>query len=128
MIAQVNLPDVLAELEAIFDRYECALVNNDVDRLNALFWRSTITLRYGVGENLYGFDAIADFRARRRPQGLERTIRRRLVTTFGRDVAVTNIEFERDGVDRIGRQSQTWVRFPEGWRIVAAHVSWMDTP
>ncbi|MHB1667859.1 oxalurate catabolism protein HpxZ [Thiomonas sp.] len=122
----INLPDVLAEVEDVFARYEQALVSNDVNSLDALFWNSPHTLRYGATENLYGFDAIAAFRAQRPSQGLARRIRRRSITTFGRDFAVANIEFERSGNPRVARQSQTWVRFEQGWRVVAAHVSWME--
>ncbi|MHB1689729.1 MAG: oxalurate catabolism protein HpxZ [Thiomonas sp.] len=122
----INLPDVLAEVEDVFARYEQALVSNDVNSLDALFWNSPHTLRYGATENLYGFDAIAAFRAQRPSQGLARRIRRRSITTFGRDFAVVNIEFERSGNPRVARQSQTWVRFEQGWRVVAAHVSWME--
>lgn len=123
----INLPDVLAEVEDMFARYEQALVSNDVASLDALFWNSPHTLRYGATENLYGFDAIAAFRAQRPGQGLARSIRHRSITTFGRDFAVANVEFERSNSPRVGRQSQTWVRFEQGWRVVAAHVSWMDT-
>lgn len=123
----VNLPEVLAEVEAVFARYEQALVSNDVATLDLLFWDDASTLRYGATETLYGHAEIAAFRARRRAQGLGRTISRRSLTTFGRDFAVANIEFVREGEPRIGRQTQTWVRFPEGWRVVAAHVSWMNT-
>ena len=122
----VNLPEVLAEVQAVFEEYERALTGNDVQALDRLFWRDDRTLRYGTGENLYGFDEIAAFRAARSPQGLGRSIRRRSLCRFGRDFAVANIEFVRNGDPRIGRQSQTWVRFPEGWRVVAAHVSWMQ--
>ena len=122
----VNLPEVLAEVQAVFEEYERALTGNDVQALDRLFWRDDRTLRYGTGENLYGFDAIAAFRAARSPQGLGRSIRRSSLCSFGRDFAVANIEFVRNGDPRIGRQSQTWVRFPEGWRVVAAHVSWMQ--
>ena len=122
----INLPDVLAEVEEMFMRYEQALVSNDVASLDALFWDSPHTLRYGATENLYGYAEIAAFRARRPAAGLARRIRKRSITTFGRDFAVANIEFERGGNPRIGRQSQTWVRFEQGWRVVAAHVSWME--
>jgi len=122
----INLPDVLAEVEAMFMRYEQALVSNDVASLDALFWDSPHTLRYGATENLYGYAEIAAFRARRPAAGLARQIRKRSITTFGRDFAVANIEFERSGNPRIGRQTQTWVRFAQGWRVVAAHVSWME--
>ena len=120
---QINDPGVLAEVEAAFRRYEAALAANDVAVLDALFWNSPHTLRYGVGENLYGFDEIAAFRVSRPAAGLERTLTRTVITTPGRDFATADTEFLRPGVDRIGRQSQTWVRLPEGWRVVAAHVS-----
>lgn len=122
----INLPDVLKEVEDMFALYEQALVSNDVACLDALFWDSPHTLRYGTAENLYGYTDIAAFRARRPSAGLARRIQRRNITTFGRDFAVANIEFEREGQARIGRQSQTWVRLKDGWRVVAAHVSWMD--
>lgn len=124
---RINAPDVLAEVQAAFASYERALVNNDVRQLDLLFWASPQTLRYGAGENLYGHDAIAAFRSQRPAMGLERTIRRTSITTFGTDFAVANIEFARAGNPRIGRQTQSWVRFDEGWRVVAAHVSWMET-
>lgn len=122
---ELDAPDVMAEVDALFDRYETALVNNDVATLDALFWDSPRVLRYGASENLYGIDAIRAFRLGRSPSNLARTVTRRIVSTFGRDHATTHIEFVRDGTDRIGRQSQFWVRWPEGWRIVAAHVSLM---
>lgn len=121
----INLPDVVAEVAAAFERYETALVNNQVDVLDTLFWNSPHTLRYGAGENLYGYDAIRAFRAARSPQGLARRVLRTAITTYGTDFATANLEFQRDGSDRIGRQSQTWMRTPEGWRVVAAHVSLM---
>lgn len=120
---EINLPDVVAEVTAQFKRYETALVTNDVDTLNALFWKNTLTLRYGMNENLYGHDAIAGFRAARSPAGLARTTSNTVITTYGRDFATANTEFHRETVARGGRQSQTWARMPEGWRIVAAHVS-----
>jgi hypothetical protein len=119
----INLPDVLAEVTAAFDRYERALVANDVAVLDELFWDSPHTLRYGVGENLYGHDAIAAFRAARPAQGLARALLKTVITTYGRDFATANVEFRREGSDRTGRQSQTWMRTPEGWRVVSAHVS-----
>jgi hypothetical protein len=125
---QINLPHVLAEVTAQFARYEKALTGNDVAVLDELFWRSPHTLRYGLTENLYGSDEIEAFRASRPGQGLQRTVTRTAITTFGEDFAVANIEFVRDGNDRIGRQSQSWVRLPEGWRVVAAHVSLMAPP
>jgi hypothetical protein len=121
----IDLPDVLAEVGAAFERYERALVSNDVPVLDEMFWDSPRTLRYGVGENLYGADEIRAFRAARPAVGLQRTVLRTRITTYGRDFATANIEFRREGQPRIGRQSQTWVRFPEGWRVVAAHVSLM---
>jgi hypothetical protein len=121
---QINLPDVVAEVSAAFERYEQALVTNDVETLNALFWSSPHTLRFGIGENLYGHESIEGFRAARSPAGLMRERRNIRITTFGRDFAVANTEFLRDSAPgKVGRQSQTWVRMPEGWRIVAAHVS-----
>lgn len=119
----LNLPDVLAEVTAQFERYERALTGNDVAVLDELFWKSPHTLRYGVAENLYGYDAIAAFRAARPAQGLQREVLKRVITTYGRDFATANIEFRRAGSDRTGRQSQTWLRTADGWRVVAAHVS-----
>ena len=119
----INLPHVLAEMEVAFARYEDALVNNKVDVLDELFWNSPHTLRYGIAENLYGFEAIQAFRASRPSQGLQRTCMNAMITTYGEDFATANTEFQRDGVARAGRQSQTWMRTPEGWRVVAAHVS-----
>jgi hypothetical protein len=122
---QINDPVALAELTAAFAEYEQALVTNDIATLDRLFWNSPHTLRYGVGENLYGFDEIQAFRNGRPAQGLARTVTRTALTTFGSDYGVANIEFIRAESDRIGRQSQSWVRFDEGWRVVAAHVSLM---
>ena len=120
---QINDPVALAELTKAFAEYEQALVTNDIATLDRLFWNSPHTLRYGVGENLYGFEAIQAFRNSRPSQGLARTVTRTALTTFGSDYGVANIEFVRAGSERIGRQSQSWVRFDEGWRVVAAHVS-----
>lgn len=122
----INLPDVVAEVTVAFARYEAALVGNQVEVLDELFWNSPHTLRYGAAENLYGYDAIRAFRAGRSPQGLARRVLRTAITTYGRDFATTNIEFQRDGSDRIGRQSQAWMRTPQGWRVVSAHVSLMS--
>ena len=122
---QINDPQVLAEVNESFQRYQDAIISNDVDVLNELFWDNDLTLRYGTGENLYGHDAIAGFRSARNPATISRVETKRVVTTYGRDYATTNIEFTRQG--KLGRQSQAWVRMPEGWRIVAAHVSYMDT-
>ena len=125
----VDLPDVLAEVGEAFARYEAALVTNDVATLGALFRNDSRTLRYGGGENLYGFDAIQAFRAARSPVGLMRTTAQTVITAYGRDTAVASTLFYRDSAPgRVGRQMQTWVRFPEGWRIVAAHVSIIDEP
>jgi hypothetical protein len=120
---QINLPDVHAEVSAVFARYEDALVNNRVDVLDELFWASEFTVRYGVAENLRGIEAIRAFRQARSAVGLARTLEHTVVTTFGRDLATAMTEFRRAGSERVGRQSQTWVRMPEGWRVVAAHVS-----
>lgn len=127
-LTDINLPNVLAEVSAQFQRYEQALTSNDVAVLDELFWNSPHTLRYGAGENLYGHDEIQAFRAARPSQGLAREVLRTAITTYGRDFATANIEFRRTGSARIGRQSQTWVRGPDGWRVVAAHVSLMDAP
>jgi hypothetical protein len=125
---EINNPATLAEVTAVFGEYEQALVSNDVEVLDRLFWNSIHTLRYGAGENLYGFQAIQDFRNARPSVGLERSIAATSITTFGSDFAVANVEFTRSTTTRIGRQTQTWVRLPEGWRVVAAHVSLMDAP
>jgi Protein of unknown function (DUF3225) len=119
----IDLPDVLAEVRAVFARYEDALVTNKVDVLDALFWPSPSTVRYGVGENLVGIEAIRAFRAARPSAGLARTLERTVITTFGRDCATAMTEFRREGSTFIGRQSQSWVRFADGWKVVAAHVS-----
>ena len=126
---EVDLPDVLAEVTAQFARYEAALVSNDVAVLDELFRNDARTLRYGIGENLYGYDAIMAFRAGRSPAGLMRTIAGTVITSYGRDTAVASTLFYRDAAPaKVGRQMQTWVRFPEGWKIVAAHVSIIDQP
>ena len=124
----VDDPATLRQVTEAFERYERALVANDVAALDALFWESPLTLRYGATENLYGYDAIAAFRAARSASGLARTIVKRVITTYGASMATANVEFVRDGSARIGRQSQTWVKMPEGWRVVAAHVSIIDPP
>jgi hypothetical protein len=126
MEAEINLPEVLAEVTAAFMRYEAALTGNDLAVLDELFWNSPHTLRYGAGENLLGYDAIQAFRRARPAQSLERSLRNTVITTFGLDCATANTEFIRPGEARIGRQSQTWMRLPQGWRIVAAHVSLMQ--
>jgi hypothetical protein len=126
---EIDLPDVLAEVSAQFARYEQALVSNDVAVLDELFRKDSRTLRYGIAENLYGYGEIAAFRAARLPAGLMRKTTRTIITSYGRDTAVASTLFYRDSAPgKIGRQMQTWVRFPEGWRIVAAHVSIIDEP
>ena len=127
---EVDIPEVLAEVTEQFARYEAALVSNDVAVLDELFRADQRTLRYGIAENLYGHDAIMAFRAARSPVGLMRKIVRTVITTYGRDTGVASTLFYRDawGGCRVGRQMQTWVRFPEGWKIVAAHVSIIDEP
>ena len=122
MTAEINLPYVVAEVTAQFNRYEDALVHNKVAVLDELFWDSPHTLRYGVAENLYGYDAICAFRAARAPQGV-RALLRVVITTYGTDFATANCEFQRGGSPTTGRQSQTWMRTAAGWRVVAAHVS-----
>lgn len=124
-MVEVNLPDVLAEMQAAFARYEDALVHNKVEVLDELFWTSGLTVRYGVGENLYGIEAIRAFRNARPATGLARTLQNTVITTYGRDFATAMTEFRREGGTKVGRQSQTWVRFADGWRVVAAHVSLM---
>jgi hypothetical protein len=125
---EVNAPRVVAEVTAAFLRYEQALVGNDVAVLDELFWNSPHTIRYGATENLHGYDAIMAFRAARPAVGLARELRHTVVTTFGEDYATVNTEFTRTNTTRVGRQSQTWVRMAEGWKIVAAHVSLLDAP
>ena len=126
---EVDLPEVLAEVTAQFERYEKALVSNDVAVLDELFRADKRSLRYGVGENLYGHDEIMAFRAARSPIGLGRRTARTLITTYGRDTAVASTLFYRESLPgKVGRQMQTWIRFPEGWRIVAAHVSIINEP
>jgi hypothetical protein len=123
---QINDPATLAEVNAAFNAYERALVSNDIPELDRLFWDSPHTLRYGAGENLYGIEAIRTFRTARPGKNLAREITERSVTAFGKDFAVANIAFRRTGEARIGRQTQSWVRLPTGWQVVAAHVSWAD--
>jgi Protein of unknown function (DUF3225) len=120
---EINIPEVVAEVEKAFARYERALVGNDIAELDALFWKSPHTLRYGATENLYGYDEIAAFRAARSPAGLARDLVKTVITTYGRDFATANAEFKRAGSTATGRQSQVWLRTDEGWRVVAAHVS-----
>ena len=123
MSPDIDLPDVLAEVRAVFARYEDALVHNRIEVLDELFWASPSTVRYGAGENLVGIEAIRAFRVARPSAGLARALDRTVITTFGRDFATAMTEFSRDGSASVGRQSQTWVRFADGWKVVAAHVS-----
>ena len=126
---EIDLPDVLAEITTQFQRYEQALVDNDVAVLDALFRNDKRTLRYGIGENLYGHDAITAFRAARSPIGLMRKTDKTVITSYGRDAAVASTLFRRDTMPgKVGRQMQTWVRFADGWHVVAAHVSLIDEP
>jgi hypothetical protein len=121
---EINLPDVVAEVEAVFARYEAALIGNDVAALDELFWASDRTIRYGIAENLHGHAEIAAFRAARPSQGLARTLERTVITTYGRDMATASTLFRRASAPgMIGRQMQTWMRTPAGWKVVAAHVS-----
>jgi hypothetical protein len=122
----INLPDVHAEVTAAFARYEDALVHNKVEVLDELFWTSPHTIRYGVGENLYGADEILAFRQARPSTGLMRRLQRTVITTFGRDTATAMTEFRREGGSKLGRQSQTWCRLDGRWVVVAAHVSLLD--
>lgn len=123
----INLPDVKAEIEAAHARYETALVTNDVATLQALFWDNPLTIRYGINEILHGWQEIGAFRAARSAVNLARTLDRTVVTTYGRDCGTASTLFRRDHLPgKVGRQMQTWVRMPEGWRIVAAHVSVID--
>jgi hypothetical protein len=119
----VNDPAVLAEVTKVFERYEAALLSNDVEALDAFFWKSPLTLRYGVGERLYGYEAIAAFRLARPGGSPQRTLGKTVITTFGTDFATANTEFHRAGERRIGRQSQSWARLDGEWQVVSAHVS-----
>jgi Protein of unknown function (DUF3225) len=124
---EIDLPDVVAEVKAAFDRYERALVTNDVETLDGLFRDDPRTIRFGGTENLFGYGQIKAFRAARSPVGLARTLSNTVITTYGRDFAVASTLFHRATMPgKVGRQMQTWMRFPEGWRVVAAHVSAID--
>ena len=125
----VDDPQTKAEVEAQFAAYERALVSNDVTTLDRFFLASDAAIRYGAGENLYGYGAIKAFRAARPAAGLARRLEKTRIVTYGRDCAIAATLFRRDGAPgKIGRQMQTWIRFPEGWRIVAAHISVIDEP
>jgi hypothetical protein len=125
---ELNIPEVVAEVTATFQSYERALVANDVEALDALFWNNPNTLRFGIAENLYGYEAIASFRSSRAPIDLTRHLKNTVIVTYGRDFATANTEFQRVGSSVIGRQSHVWVRTEDGWRIAAAHVSLMPGP
>lgn len=120
---ETDIPEVVAEVTAAFHRYETALVTNDVEVLKELFWRDPRTVRYGIAENLVGWDMISAFRSARPAVDLDRDLLETVITTFGRDFATASTTYRRKQSGRLGRQSQTWVRMPEGWRVVAAHVS-----
>jgi hypothetical protein len=120
---EINIPDVHAEVTAAFNRYETALVANDVAALDALFWDSAHTLRFGINENLYGYGSIAAFRSARPQMALARRLMNTVINTYGRDFATANTEFQREGATLTGRQSHVWLRTEQGWRIAAAHVS-----
>lgn len=129
MALEIDIPAVRAEVEAAFRRYETALVGNDVETLDALFLAAPTTIRYGGAENLYGIEAIRAFRQGRSPVGLARTLSDTVITSYGTDVAIASTLFRRDNAPgRVGRQMQTWVRTPEGWKVAAAHVSVIDEP
>jgi ketosteroid isomerase-like protein len=125
---EINHPATLAEVTAAFAAYEAALVGNDVATLDALFWDDARVIRYGIAENLHGAAEIRAFRQARSPSGLARRLSRTTITTFGRDAATAMTLFRREGGTKIGRQSQTWARMPQGWCVVAAHVSLLDAP
>lgn len=124
----INIPEVVAEVTAVFQRYEKALIGNDVAVLDELFWNSPQTVRFGVTENLYGYDEIAAFRSQRSPANLDRILINTVITTYGRDFATATTEFQRKTSNKTGRQSQTWMRTEQGWRIVSAHVSLLASP
>jgi len=124
----LNIPEVVAEVSAAFNRYEAALTTNDVPALDSFFWNDPRVIRYSLFDNGYGFEAIMKARRARNNVDLRRRLMRTVVTTFGRDFATVNTEFKREDSGREGRQSQTWVRTPEGWKVVSAHVSWLTPP
>ncbi len=125
---EINIPEVVAEVTEAFRRYERALIDNDVAVLDVLFWNSPNTLRFGIGENLYGYEAIAAFRNGRPPMDLTRQLKNTVIISYGRDMATANTEFQRVGSRTTGRQSHVWLRTDDGWRIAAAHVSLMPAP
>ena len=124
----LNIPEVVAEVSAAFNRYEAALTTNDVPALDSLFWNDPRVIRYSLFDNGYGFEAIMKARRARNNVDLRRRLMRTVLTTFGRDFATVNTEFKREDSGREGRQSQTWVWTAEGWKVVSAHVSWLTPP
>lgn len=120
----VNSPEIVQQVEEVFRKYEKALNDNDIAVLDELFWDSPHTVRYGVTEQLYGREAIAAFRAGRDPADLRRELTKLVITTFGSDFATASCEYRRLKTGKAGRQMQTWIRTPRGWRVVAAHVSY----
>jgi len=124
---EINSPEVIAEVKAAFERYETALNANDVEVLDSMFWNDPRVIRYSIMDNAYGFEAIHASRLARPKTDMTRTITNTVITTFGRNLATANTEFQRVGSGKRGRQSQTWARMPEGWRVVSAHVSFMPT-
>jgi len=122
---EINIPDVVAEVTAAFEKYEAALISNNVDILDELFWDSSHTIRYGVNENIYGYEAISAFRKARGKVNLDRVLMNTVITTYGQDFATANTEFQRQETGKMGRQSQTWMRTSVGWRVVSAHVSFL---
>lgn len=127
-MTEVDLPDIVAEVSEVFGAYERALVQNDVETLSGYFWDDERTVRYGINECLYGAAQIAEWRARADPVPAGRTLVNTVITTFGSDAACVNTEFSSVGRSTIGRQSQTWIRSSEGWKIVSAHVSLLLPP
>lgn len=123
---QINHPAVVAEVTAVFYRYEQALISNNIAVLDELFWHDARTVRLGMKENLYGIEEIRAFRISRLLKGLNRTLHHTIITTFGHNYAICSTEFTKKNVKKTGRQQQTWVRMPCGWRIVAAQVSLMN--
>jgi hypothetical protein len=128
-VVEIDLPDVVAEVKAAYDRYNDAINSGTITILNDTFWNDRRTIRYGQAENLYGYKEIEGFRATARPLDPPRTLSRTVITTYGRDFAVAStLTYRANQPGKVGRQMQTWVRFPEGWRVVAAEVSTIDEP
>ena len=125
---EINIPDVVSEVMAAFERYEKAINANDVDVLDSCFWNDARVIRYSLTDNAYGFEAIHASRLARPKTDLKRVLKNTVITTFGRDLATANTEYHRAESGRHARQSQTWVRMSEGWRVVSAHVSFMPAP